>query len=253
LVESSGHWSFLEISQKKRWRDMRATSLLDVVVSGLASIAGVVKKSVSWQMYRNYWMVAGVLVLLPIIAQGQTNTGPVTVRGNVSEIVALSVSPNWRQESVQINVQSDLKALTLTLSGSGPEVVAVRVPILIRSNIRYVISTLVRSQAVTSANFAVLDARSTGRFVAPDAVANLNVARELDSRTTNGTIQTASLPLNLSSPLAILRGPRVSLAGTLNSTDNALEVTLLITVKPDAAAGNWLLGLTLSGSAGDRY
>jgi hypothetical protein len=226
--------------------------LLDVV-SGLASIAGVVKKTVKWLKYSDYSIVAGVMVLLPIIAQGQTNIGPVTVRANVSETVAVSVSPNLTQDHVQINVQSDFKALTLTLSGSGTEVLAVRVPILIRSNIDYLISTLVQSQAVTLANFAVLDARPTGRFVAPDAIANLKVARELKDRTANGTIQTASLPLNLSSPLSIFSGPRVSLAGTLNSTDNALEVTLLINVKPDASAGNWLLRVTLSGSARDRY
>lgn len=210
-------------------------------------------KTVNWLKYRNYWMVAGVMVFLSVMAQGQTGAGSVTAKANVSETVALSVSLNSPQDNVQIDAHSDLKALTLTLSGSGPDVVAVGVPILIRSNIGYVIATLVQSKAVTLANFAVLDARPTGRFVAPDAIANLNVARDLDRRTTNGTIQTASLPLNLSSPLAILSGPRVSLAGTLNSADNALEVTLLITVKPDAGADSWLLRLTLSGSAGDRF
>jgi hypothetical protein len=208
---------------------------------------------VKWLKYRNYWMVGGMIVLLPVLAQGQTRVVPVTVEANVSETVALSASPNSPQDNVRIEAHGDFKALTLTLSGSGPDVVAVRVPILIRSNIGYVISTLVQSQAVTSANFAVLDACPTGRFVAPDAIANVNVARELDSRTMNGTIQTATLPLNLSSPLAILSGPRVSLAGTLNSADNAVEVTLLITVKPDAGADSWLLRLTLSGSAGDRF
>lgn len=216
-------------------------------------VSGWGNKTVNWLKYRNYWMVAGVMVFLPVMAQGQTGAGSVTVKANVSETVALSVSPNSPQDNVRIDAHNDLKALTLTLSGSGPDVVAVRVPILIRSNIGYVISTLVQSQAVTLANFAVLDARPTGRFVAPDAIANLNVARALDSRTTNGTIQPASLPLNLSAPLAILSGPRVSLAGTLNSADNALEVILLIVVKPDAGADSWLLRLTLSGSAGDRF
>lgn len=173
------------------------------------------------------------------------------MKANVSEVVALSVSSSSPQDNVHIEAYSDLKTLTLTLSGSGPAA-AVRVPILIRSNTGYKITALVRSEAATLANLAVLDARSTGRFVAPDAIANLNVARELDRRAT-GTIQTTSLPLNLASPLAILTGPRVSLAGNLNSTDNALEVTLLITVKPEAGADRWLLRLTLSGSAGDRF
>jgi hypothetical protein len=208
---------------------------------------------VNWLKYGNYWMVASVVVLLPVMAQGQTGAASVTEKAHVSETVALSVSPNSPQDNVRIEAQSDVKALTLTLSGSATDVATVRVPILIRSNTGYAISARVQSRAATLANFAVLDARPIGRFVAPDAFANLNVARELDGRAANGTVETASWPLNLSSPLAILSGPRISLAGTLNSPDNALEVTLLITVKPDAGADSWLLRLTLSGSAGDRF
>src|SRR5438552_13626669 len=150
------------------------------------------------------------------------------MKANVSETVALSVSPSLLQDKVGIDAHSDVKTLTLTLSGSATDVGVVRVPILIRSNTYYKISALVQSQAATLSGLSVLDARPTGRFVAPDAVANLVVARDLDSRNLNGTLQAAFLPLNLSSPLALLSGPRVSLAGTLHSADNALEVSLLI-------------------------
>ena len=193
------------------------------------------------------------MLILPIMAQGQTSIGSVTMKANVSETVALSVSPNLLQNNVQVDGHSDVKSLTLTLSGSAHDVVSVRVPILIRSNTGYKVSALVQSQAATLANFVVLDAYPTGRFVAPESFANLHVARELDSRNKNGTVQSASLPLNNASPLAILSGPRVSLAGTLNSADNALEVILLIVVNPDAGVGVWFLRLTLSGSAGDRF
>jgi hypothetical protein len=203
--------------------------------------------------YRNYFVVAGVIVLLPLITHGQTSMSSVMVTGTISKTVSLSAAPQFPRDNVQIVAQNDLEGLTLTLSGSGPDVAAVRVPILIRSNISYVVSTLVQSKAAVLANFAVLDVRPTGRFVAPDAVANLNVVRELDGRTTNGRIQTVSLPLSAPSPLAILGGPRISLSGTLKSADNALEVTLLITVKPDAGADGWLVRLTLSGSAGGQF
>jgi hypothetical protein len=88
---------------------------------------------VNWLKYRNYWMVAGVVVLLPVMAQGQTGAGSVTVKANVSETVALLVSPNSLQDNVRIEAQSDVKALTLTLSGSATDVATVRVPLLIRS------------------------------------------------------------------------------------------------------------------------
>ena len=207
----------------------------------------------TWFKYRNYWMVAGVLLVLSIMAQGQTSIGSVTMKANVSETVALSVSQNLLQNNVQVDGHSDVKSLMLTLSGSANDVVSVRVPILIRSNTGYKVSALVQSQAATLANFAVLDAYPTGGFVAPESSANLHVARELDSRHKNGTVQIASLPLNHASPLAILSGPRVSLAGTLNSADNALEVILFIVVKPDAGTDGWFLHLILSGSAGDRF
>jgi hypothetical protein len=127
------------------------------------------------------------------------------------------------------------------------------VPILIRSNTEYKISARVQSKSATLANFAVLDAHATGRFVALDSFANLNVVRELDSRNKNENFQVASLPFNLSSSVTILSGPRVSLAGTLNSVDNALEVILLIVVKPEAGADGWFLRLSLFGSAGSRF
>lgn len=206
--------------------------------------------------YRNCWMVVGVLAFLPIVVQGQTRLGSVTMKAGVSEIVALSVGPTLPQHNLRIDAQGDRSSLTLTLSGSATDVVEVRVPILIRSNSSYNISALVRSQAATLASFVVLDARPIGRFVATDALTNLNVARELDRRATNGKGQTTaanSLPLDLSAPLTILIGPRVSLAGTLNSADNALEVIILIAVKPDAGATGWLTTVSLSGSPGDRF
>ncbi len=208
----------------------------------------------NWLKYRNYWMVWGAMFFLPVMAQGQTGVGLGTMKANVSETVALSVSPNLPQEKVRTDVHGNLQSLTLTLSGSSTEVVVVRVPVLIRSNSFYKISALVQSQAATLSGLAVLGARPTGKLVAMDAVANLNVARDLDSRTPIGPVQTAaSWPLNLSPSLTILSGPRVSLGGTLNSADNALEVTLLITVKPEAGTDSWFLRLAFSGSAGDGF
>jgi hypothetical protein len=208
---------------------------------------------VNWFKHRNYWSVAGVILILPMMAQAQTSVGSITLKANVRETVALSVSPNFLQDNVQVNGHNDVKSLMLTLSGSANDVVSFRVPILIRSNTWYKISGLVQSQTATLSNLAVLDAYPTGRFVARDGFANLTVAQELDRRNKNGIVQVASIPLNLSSPLRILSGPRVSLAGTLNSADNALEVILFIVVKPDAGSDGWFLHLTLSGSAGDGF
>ena len=202
----------------------------------------------NWIKCRNCWLAAGVVLLLPFMALGQSHSAPVTINARVSETVALSVGQAFAENNVRIESHGAGKSLGLTLSGSSTDVVAVRVPLLIRSNTSYRISALVQSQAARLVNFAVIGARPTGRFATMEAVASLKVARDLDSRSTNGEIQTAFMPLNLSSSFSILSGPRVSLAGTLSSMDNALEVTLLIAAKPEADADEWTLHLILTAS-----
>src|SRR5205807_3128770 len=186
------------------------------------------------------------------MALGQSHSAPVTINARISETVALSVGQTFAESNVRIESHGAGKTLGLTLSGSSTDVMAVSVPILIRSNTLYGISALVQSQSARLVNFAVIGARPTGRFAAIDALASLRVAQELDSRSTNGRIQTAFMPLNLSSSFSVLSGPRVSLAGTLSSIDNAVEVTLLITAKPEANAGEWTLHLILTASPGDN-
>ena len=202
----------------------------------------------NWLKCGNFWLAAGVILLLPFMARGQSHSALVTINASVSETVALSVGESFAENNVRIESHGAGKTLGLMLSGSSTEVVAVRVPILIRSNTSYGISALVQSQAATLVNFAVIGARPTGRFAAMDAVASLNVAQELD----NGRIQTAFMPLNLSSSFSILSGNRISLAGTLSSMDNALEVTLLIAAKPEANADEWTLHLILTASTRDN-
>ena len=205
----------------------------------------------NWLKCHNFWLAAGVVLLLPFMARGQSHSAPVTINASVSETVALSVGEAFAENNVRIESHGAGKTLGLTLSGSSTDVVAVRVPILIRSNTSYRISALIQSQAATLVNFAVIGARPTGRFAAINAVASLNVAQELDSRSPNDRIQTPFMPLNLSSSFSILSGLRVSLAGTLSSMDNALEVTVLIAAKPEAGADDWTLHLILTASPGN--
>jgi len=205
----------------------------------------------NWLKCRNYWLAAGVVLLLPFMVRGQSHSAPVTINASVSETVALSVGQPFAENNVRIESHGAGKTLGLTLSGSSTDVMAVRVPILIRSNTSYRISALVQSQTATLVNFAVIGARSTGRFAAINAVASLDVARELDSLSPNGRMQTPFMPLNLSSSFSILSGLRVSLAGTLSSMDNALEVTVLIAAKPAAGADDWTLHLILTASPGN--
>lgn len=149
-----------------------------------------------------------VLFLVPVCLHAQT--GSARLQASVSETVALSVPPNFSHEN--IDVVSSGGTVRVTLSSTDAEV---RVPLLVRSNSRFNISADVQTAALT--HLSVDDVRPTGSLVSPEVV-NALVTPEVD--------------VSASQPLLVLSGPRVSLGGTLQSPNNALQVTLLIRVQP---------------------
>lgn len=187
-----------------------------------------------------------VVVLLSVAAGMKAQTGGVTMQGRVSEIVALSVLPNSTPSDVEMNVMSTGNTVRITLSGANTEVI--RVPLLVRSNSSFKISAAVESNTAEVTQLSVTDVRATGTLVSPQAISELAVPRQFDVR---GLIETSSLPnpLDLSRPVLVVSGPRVSRGGTLVSPNNALEITLLIRLKPQPVPG-WLIHLTFVGTAG---
>ena len=170
-----------------------------------------------------------VLFLVPLCVQAQT----VTLHASVSETVALSILPNFTHNNVDLNVVSSGNTVRLTLSSTSAEV---RVPLLVRSNSGFKISadleSQTESQTAVLTHLSVIDVRPTGSLVSPEIV-NALVSSRVD--------------LDASQPLLVLSGPRVSLGGTLNSPNNALQVTLLIRMQPQA--GHALVHLTFTGTA----
>jgi len=169
-------------------------------------------------------VAVGVLVPAGVKAQDS-----VTMRGTVSEMVALSVSPDARADMDVMGNGS--KTLRITLSGKSP---VVRVPLLVRSNTRFSISAMLESTTAELVELSVADIHPTGRLVAPNIITGLDVQRK---------------PLDLSRPLLVARGPRVSLGGTLNSPNNALQINVLIHLKP-AQSRDWQLQLTFVATPG---
>ena len=131
-----------------------------------------------------------------------------TLSGSVSETVALSVKQ-------------------ITLSGDDAQPSVIRVPLLVRSNSSFKISAVFESQTAELIELSVVDVYATGNLVSPQVVNAVDKRREGD---------------------VVLSGPRISLGGTLNSPNNALQVTLLIRVKPLTVSG-WMGHLTLAGTA----
>ena len=163
------------------------------------------------------------LWLFTVTAEAQT----VTMKGTVSETVALSVSPNSAQGEAHVNVVSSGNTVRMTVTGTGD---VIRVPLMVRSNTSFKISCVFESKTAQLTQLSVIDARATGRLVASEAVNNLELPVQSDLQGSNG-------------PFAVLSGPRVSIGGTLNSPTNALQLTVLLRIKPESS-GDWLVNLT---------
>jgi hypothetical protein len=138
----------------------------------------------------------------------RTQTSRVALNGTVSETVTLSVAPGFSQSNVDV-VSSGGNTVRITASGDDP---VIRVPLLVRSNSSFKISA--ESQTAELSQLMVTDVHATGSLVSPHVVNAIDKRRKVD--------------LNVTGPFVIASGPRVSLGGTLNSPNNALQITLLI-------------------------
>lgn len=195
---------------------------------------------------RHVFTLIAVLLLVPAGVEAQT--GGMTIKSTVSEVVALSVLPNSTHGDVETSLVSTGSTVRITLSGAEADPPVIRVPLLVRSNSSFKISAAVESNTAEVTQLSILDARATGSWVSPNAVTELNVPREFDVRRQHVASSVPNL-LDLSGPVVIASGPRVSLGGTLTSPNNALQIAILIRVKPQPARG-WSIHLTFVGTAG---
>jgi hypothetical protein len=160
-----------------------------------------------------------VVFLAPAAAEAQT--GRVALQGHVSETVALSVLPSFTNDDVAVQVLSTGNTVRITLTSTDAKVV--RVPLLVRSNSSFKISADVESTTNSLAQLSITDVRATGRLVSPAAVRSLKIPEQVDLNNPRG--------------LQLVSGPRVSLGGTLDSLNNALQITVLIRLHPQTAPG----------------
>jgi|SRR5436190_10392035 len=194
------------------------------------------------------FIVIVVCLSVPVCVEAQSGGSSVILRGTVSETVALSIPSNSTQNDFNMNVVSSGGAVRVTLSGTGTP--AIRVPLIIRSNSNFKISAEVESKTAELTQLSVVDVRATGALVSPEAVSDLNVAQQFDRRGLSEDLTSVpgASPLDISRPLFVLSGRRASLGGTLDSPNNALQVTFLIRINPQAGQG-WVVNLTFAGNA----
>jgi len=186
-----------------------------------------------------------ILLVLLAPAGAEAQTGGVTIKTTVSETVALSVLPN----SISGDVVSTGNTVRITVSGADANAQIIRVPLFVRSNSSFKISAAVESNTAEVTQLSVTDARATGTLVSPQAITELNVPRQFDVRGLDESISSVLNLLDVSRPVLVASGPRVSRGGTLVSPNNALQITLLIRLQPQPAR-DWLAHLTFVATAG---
>ena len=156
-----------------------------------------------------------VVFLVPAGAEAQT--GRVTLQARVSETVVLALSPNFTHDNVAAQVVSSGNTVRITLTSTDAEAV-IRVPLLVRSNSSFKISAGVESETPFLTQLEITDVRSTGNLVSPAAVSGLKISEG-------------------SGDSLVVTGPRVSLGGTLRSSNNALQITVLIRLRSQPLPG----------------
>ena len=158
-----------------------------------------------------------VVFLAPSGAEAQT--GRVTMQARVGEAVALSAAPNAHGND-DAEVLSTGNTVRVTLSGKDT---VIRLPLLVRSNSSFKLTATVESTTASLAQLSITDVRATGALVSPAAVNALDISEDVDLEAHN---------------FVLVSGPRVSLGGTLATPNNALQITVLIRLKPQQAHGS---------------
>ena len=148
-------------------------------------------------------IVVGVFVPASVKAQSSA-----TLKAIVSETVTLSTPDS---------IGNNGNTVRITLPSADSPVI--RVPLIVRSNTGFKITLVFESQTAVLSELLVADVRATGRLVSPHIVNGLHTGPQLNP--------------DSSQPLLVASGPRVSLGGTLSSPNNALQITVLIRLKPE--------------------
>ena len=185
-----------------------------------------------------FTLFAGV-AFVPASVMAQA--GQVSLTGTVSETVVLSVRPGFSAGKVEAEAVRRGNSLRLTLTSGDAEDPIIRVPLLVRSNTGFRISAVFESDNATLAQLSVSDVHPTGKLVSSRAVNLVNLTPRFDLRDLDKVSRTAHV--SVSQPALLLSGPRISLGGSLESPNNALQLTLLIRLQPHQPR-SWVAHLT---------
>lgn len=189
--------------------------------------------------------LALAILALPATLSAQTGAGSLRMAGHVSATVALAARAtplSATGDQARFNLtQPDISSLSISLAGATRASAIVRVPVLVRSNVAFALTATARAAGAEITAITVEDARATGAFVFPEALARLRHHAATGAASgaiiVNNENRLPALPDQ--SLVTLLSGPRISRAGTLHSPHNALELIIALTIKPRADSSSW--------------
>jgi hypothetical protein len=185
-------------------------------------------------------------------ATAQKDNGLVSLQAQVPSIVQLSTFPIKKELKGAFDVQyknNKEGIIVIKVSGFSSEIVNLPIRLQIRSNIPYDLNAVLNSQDFDSLKLNVLNAANTGRSTADDAIQKIIINPSLNKRFYfNKLSNKVSIPeIKVgNTEIVLLRGPKISLAGTLTSSDNAIEIELIAQIIPPSIKQNWIAEITFS-------
>lgn len=193
------------------------------------------------------WLIAVFVALAALPLPAQQAGGRVTVTGKVSALAAVSPGSAARVLKGDARVSAEaagVQGLILSLSGSRGGVIEVEVPVQLRSNAEFALAASCVTRGATLSALSVVEVGKEGPLVYPGAAGRLQVVPAFEGRP--GTRAQRRGRPDLSSPAAILNGPRISMGGPLDSPANMIEVVLrVVLTAPDSESG-WHAELNVS-------
>ena len=179
-------------------------------------------------------VVFGVIALVVLMsAHTAAQNAGVVLNGRVSGTVTLSVPRLLPSNPIKTDVVNTGNRVDVDFSSADKDGV-IRLPLLVRSNCGFKITGVLNSNAAVVTQVVITGVEPTGPLVSRQAVHDIKIARRFDARGPEGEVFPGAVALELSESLLVLSGPRISLGGTLNSPDNALEIVLLIHLKSES-------------------
>lgn len=125
--------------------------------------------------------------------------------------------------------------LIFSLSGQAGDETQVDIPVQLRSNVAFTLTAWAEKGGAAILDLSVIEVGGAGRLVHPGAAGRVEVSAAFDGRLNTRPAGVR----HLSTPITILRGPVVSMGGTLDSPANMLEVVLRVVFKAtDAGRDN---------------